>query len=165
MEPACAHGPFLRAFREVHGTDYRFFGVEIDPAALDLPPWAMGEVADFLLNAGPEGLAWEPGEAFDLILGNPPYGIVGEKGKYPIHVLKEVKGLYKRDLSTWKGKYNLYGAFVERSVRLLREGGLLVFVVPATWLVLDDFSLLRRFWPKGGGRRCTTWGRSSPGER
>ena len=58
LEPACADGPFLRAFREAHGTGYRFVGVEIDPNALDLPPWAEGVVADFLL--------WEPGEAFDL---------------------------------------------------------------------------------------------------
>ncbi len=157
LEPACAHGPFLRAFREVHGTDYRFVGVEIDPNALDLPPWAEGVVADFLL--------WEPVETFDLIFGNPPYGIVGEKSKYPIHVLKEVKGLYKKNLSTWKGKYNLYGAFVERSVRLLGEGGLLVFVVPATWLVLDDFSLLRVFLAKGGRTDVYYLGEVFPGRK
>ncbi len=142
LEPACAHGPFLRAFRESHGTDYRFIGVEIDPQALHLPPWAQGVVADFLL--------WKPEDRFDLVLGNPPYGIVGEESKYPIHVLKEVKGLYKKLLYTWKGKYNLYGAFIEKSVRLLREGGVLVFVVPATWLVLDDFSLLRAFLAREG---------------
>lgn len=104
-------------------------------------------MADFLL--------WEPGEAFDLILGNPPYGIVGEASKYPIHVLREVKGLYKKTLSTWKGKYNLYGAFIEKSVRLLREGGTLVFVVPATWLVLDDFSSFGHFWPEKGEQKFT----------
>jgi adenine-specific DNA-methyltransferase len=53
LEPACAHGPFLRAFREAHGTAYRFVGVEIDPKALDLPPWAEGILADFTpLGAG-----------------------------------------------------------------------------------------------------------------
>ncbi len=64
----------------------------------------MEVVADFVF--------WEPTEAFDLILGNPPYGIVGEASKYPIHTLKQVKRLYKQTLSTWKGKYNLYGAFM-----------------------------------------------------
>ncbi|MGC8967363.1 MAG: TaqI-like C-terminal specificity domain-containing protein [Thermus sp.] len=157
LEPACAHGPFLRAFREVHGTGYRFFGVEIDPSALDLPPWAEGVVADFLL--------FEPGEAFDLVLGNPPYGIVGEASKYPIHVLKEVKGLYKKAFSTWRGKYNLYGAFIEKSVRLLRPGGMLVFVVPATWLVLDDFSLLRAFLAQEGRVEVYYLGEVFPGRR
>ena len=148
LEPACAHGPFLQAFREAHGTHYRFFGVEIDPNALDLPPWAEGIVADFLLfGSFPP---FEPKGEFDLIIGNPPYGIVGEASKHPIHALREVKGLYKKALSTWRGKYNLYGAFIEKSVRLLRPGGILVFVVPTTWLVLEDFSLLRAFLAREG---------------
>jgi adenine-specific DNA-methyltransferase len=157
LEPACADGPFLRAFREAHGSAYRFVGVEIDPSALDLPPWAEGVAGDFLL--------WEPGEAFDLVLGNPPYGIVGEAGKYPIHVLKGVKGLYKKALSTWRGKYNLYGAFVEKSVRLLKPGGTLVFVVPATWLVLEDFSLLRAFLASEGRTEVYYLGEVFPGRR
>jgi adenine-specific DNA-methyltransferase len=157
LEPACANAPFLRAFRGAHGSAYRFVGVEIDPSALDLPPWAEGVVADFLL--------WEPREAFDLVLGNPPYGIVGEASKYPIHVLKEAKGLYKKALSTWRGKYNLYGAFVEKSVRLLKPGGILVFVVPATWLVLEDFSLLRAFLAREGKTEVYYLGEVFPGRR
>ncbi len=157
LEPACANAPFLRAFREVHGSAYRFVGVEIDPKALDTPPWAEGVAEDFLL--------WEPREAFDLVLGNPPYGIVGEAGKYPIHVLKGVKGLYKKAFSTWRGKYNLYGAFVEKSVRLLKPGGTLVFVVPATWLVLEDFSLLRAFLAREGKTEVYYLGEVFPGRR
>jgi len=157
LEPACARGPFLRAFREAHGSSHRFVGVEIDGSALDLPSWAEAVVADFLL--------WEPGEAFDLVLGNPPYGIVGEAGKYPIHVLKEVKPLYKKAFSTWRGKYNLYGAFVEKSIRLLKPGGILVFVVPATWLVLEDFSLLRAFLAGEGKTEVYYLGEVFPGRR
>ncbi len=157
LEPACADGPFLRAFRGTHGTAYRFVGVEVDPRALDLPSWADGVLNDFLL--------WEPGEAFDLVLGNPPYGIVGEAGKYPIHVFKAVKDLYKKTLSTWKGKYNLYGAFLEKAVRLLKPGGLLVFVVPATWLVLDDFALLRGFLSREGKTDVYYLGGIFPGKR
>ncbi len=37
LEPACAHGPFLRAFREAHGTGYRFVGVEIDQTPWTFP--------------------------------------------------------------------------------------------------------------------------------
>jgi adenine-specific DNA-methyltransferase len=157
LEPACANAPFLRAFREAHGTAYHFVGVEIDPRVLDIPPWAKGILADFLL--------WEPGEAFDLILGNPPYGIVGEADKYPIHVFKETKALYKRIFSTWRGKYNLYGAFLEKAVRLLKPGGLLAFVVPATWLVLDDFALLRGFLSREGKTDLYYLGSVFPGKR
>jgi adenine-specific DNA-methyltransferase len=157
LEPACADSPFLRAFRDIHGTAYRFVGVEIDSRALDLPSWADGVLADFLL--------WEPGETFDLILGNPPYGIVGEASKYPIHVFKTVKGLYKKTFSTWKGKYNVYGAFLEKAIRLLKPGGLLAFVVPATWLVLDDFALLRGFLSREGKTEVYYLGSVFPGKK
>lgn len=157
LEPACAHGPFLRTFREIHGTNYRFYGVEIDPKALDLPPWAEAVLADFLL--------WESGEEFDLIIGNPPYGIIGEGSKYPIYILRELKGVYKRNFSTWRGKYNLYGAFIEKSVRLLKTGGTLLFVVPASWLVLDDFALLRSFLAREGRTEVFYMDEAFPGRK
>ncbi len=137
LEPAAANGPFLRAFRELHGTNYRFFGVEIDEKALDLPSFVQAVKGDFLL--------WEPKDTFHLIIGNPPYGIVGEAPKYPIHALREAKTLYKKRFLTWRGKYNVYGAFIEKAVQLLEKDGTLIFVVPASWLILDDFALLRRF--------------------
>jgi adenine-specific DNA-methyltransferase len=39
----------------------------------------------------------------------------------------------------------MYGAFIEKGVRLLKDTGRLVFVVPTTFMVLDDFSELRKF--------------------
>lgn len=151
LEPACADGPFLRAFRETHGTDYRFFGVEIDPSALDLPPWAEGVVADFLL--------WEPGEAFDLVLGNPPYGALGAGARLPI----SLRRAYRARCATWRGRYNLYGAFLEKGVRLLRDRGLLVYVVPAGWMVLEEFAFLRVFLAREGSLEVHYLGRAFPG--
>ncbi|WP_018110882.1 TaqI-like C-terminal specificity domain-containing protein [Thermus igniterrae] len=151
LEPACAHGPFLRAFREAHGTGYRFLGVELDPKALDLPPWAEGVVGDFLL--------WEPGEAFDLILGNPPYGALGAGARLGLEERKS----YRRRFATWWGRYNLYGAFLEQGVRLLKPGGLLVYVVPAGWMVLEEFRKLRAFLAREGGLEVFYLGRAFPG--
>jgi adenine-specific DNA-methyltransferase len=93
--------------------------------------------ADFLL--------WVPNETFDVIIGNPPYGIIGDASHYPIHVLRERKALYRQRSLTWRGKYNIYGAFIEHAARLLAPEGKLVFVVPASWLVLDDFVRLREY--------------------
>ncbi|MCS7218678.1 MAG: Eco57I restriction-modification methylase domain-containing protein [Thermus sp.] len=151
LEPACAHGPFLRAFREVHGAGYRFYGVEVDRKALDLPPWAHGVVTDFLL--------WEPQEAFDLILGNPPYGALGAGARIP----PGLRRLYRGRFRTWRGRYNLYGAFLEKGVELLRPGGLLVYVVPAGWMVLEEFRELRAFLAREGALEVYYLGRVFPG--
>lgn len=151
LEPACADGPFLRAFREAHGTAYRFLGVELDPGALDLPPWAEGVVGDFLL--------WEAQEAFDLVLGNPPYGALGTGAR----ISPELRKAYRERFATWWGRYNLYGAFLEKGVRLLKPGGLLVYVVPAGWMVLGEFARLRAFLAREGGLEVYYLGRAFPG--
>lgn len=149
LEPACADARFLKAFRQAYGDQHRLVGVELNPEALS-PLSVHGEginggevvIADFLL--------WDTPERFDIILGNPPYGIVGDASHYPIHLLKERKAEYKRRTATWKGKYNLYGAFIEKAVRLLAPHGKLVFIVPTTWLILDDFACLRQFLAERG---------------
>ncbi len=141
LEPACGDARFLRCFGATFGFHHRLVGVEIRPLhpslAFEDEPVIQLIKADFLL--------WEPNENFDIVIGNPPYGIVGDESHYPLHVLRERRAEYKRRISTWRGKYNLYGAFIEKSVHLLKPGGRLVFIVPTTWLVLDDFILLRRF--------------------
>jgi adenine-specific DNA-methyltransferase len=141
LEPACANAPFLEAFAARYGTHHEFVGVEIDPSRLAkarerLPTMTFIEV-DFLL--------WEPKETFDVIIGNPPYGIIGDASHYPIHGLRAHKALYRQRSLTWRGKYNIYGVFIEHATRLLAPEGKLVFIVPASWLVLDDFVRLREY--------------------
>ncbi|MDH7488633.1 MAG: Eco57I restriction-modification methylase domain-containing protein [Anaerolineae bacterium] len=128
LEPACGDAPFLRAFAAQYGTHHNLTGVDIHaaefgPARTQLPSARFLE-ADYLL--------WETEERFDIIIGNPPYGIIGDASHYPIHTLCEHKALYKKRFSTWFGKYNVYGAFIEHSVRLLKSRGKAVLVVPAT---------------------------------
>lgn len=147
LEPACADARFLTAFLHAYGDHHRFVGVEINADTVEatrphLHPAIHLVQADFLL--------WDTPERFDIILGNPPYGIVGDASHYPIHLFKERKAEYKRRTATWKGKYNLYGAFIEKAVRLLKPTGKLVFIVPTTWLILDDFALLRKFLAERG---------------
>lgn len=146
LEPACAEAPFLRSFNEHYGSGHELTGAEIDADRLALAhetvPSATFHKVDFLL--------WETDERFDIILGNPPYGIIGDESHYPIHVLKERKTAYRARSRTWRGKYNIYGAFIERAANLLQPDGMMVFIVPASWLVLDDFSLLRAFLAQVG---------------
>ncbi|MGC8785152.1 MAG: Eco57I restriction-modification methylase domain-containing protein [Armatimonadota bacterium] len=159
LEPACGDARFLTTFANTYGTAHCLVGVEINAQALKvaaqtIPRKVQLVHADFLL--------WDTSERFDIILGNPPYGIVGDASHYPIHLLKTRKAAYKRQTSTWKGKYNLYGAFIEKAVRLLKPRGKLVFIVPTTWLVLDDFTLLRAFLAERGGIEVFYVGRVFP---
>jgi adenine-specific DNA-methyltransferase len=158
LEPACGDAPFLRAFAERYGTHHELVGVDIDPTSVTQArcriPSATILEEDFLL--------WQPNERFDLIIGNPPYGIIGDASHYPIHALKEQKNLYKRRFQTWQGKFNIYGAFIEHSVNLLRPDGRLLLVVPSSWLVLDDFARLRQFLAREGRLEVYYMGRPFP---
>ncbi|MCS7189175.1 MAG: SAM-dependent methyltransferase, partial [Bacteroidia bacterium] len=119
LEPACGEAPFLRAFARKYGSSHRLYGVDVrsEPlaAAAQALPLAHFFHADYLL--------WNPSERFDLILGNPPYGIVGDASHYAIPELLTQKPIYKKFFTTWFGKYNLYGAFIEKSIRLLSDRG------------------------------------------
>jgi len=90
-------------------------------------------------------LLWDTEERFDVIIGNPPYGIPSLSEHYTIRVGDETKKKYKQIYETWYGKYNVYGAFIEKSVKLLKDNGQLIFIVPATFMILDEFKKLRSF--------------------
>jgi adenine-specific DNA-methyltransferase len=145
LEPACGFCNFLTAIAARY-PENRFVGVEFNPEvfamARALHPTFNLILADFLL--------WETADRYDLVIGNPPYGIVGSESHYPIHVLQEKKPLYKQRFATWSGKYNVYGAFVEKGLSLLRPHGRLVYIIPATFMILDEFAELRHYLARSG---------------
>lgn len=159
LEIACGDAPFLYAFAERYGKSHKFTGIEILPElakrAREKVPFATIVEGDFLL--------WETDERFDIIIGNPPYGIVGSAQHYARYDAD--KSVYKPRIQTWHGQPNIYGAFVERSVRLLSPGGKLVVVIPSGWMVLDSFSLLRRFLAQEGGMDIHYLGRVFPAKK
>lgn len=140
LEPGCGFCDFLARIYERYPFN-EFVGVETNPEVYDkiitLYPHFRLEFSDFLL--------WETSNNYDVVIGNPPYGIIGDQSHYPIHVLKEKKKAYKKCSSTWYGKFNIYGAFIEKGLKLLKDKGTLVFIVPTTFMILDDFKLLRKF--------------------
>ena len=144
LEPACGVCQFL------HAIDFasKKIGVEISENIINYMIYNK-------LNKGIEiihtdYLLWSTNEKFDVIIANPPYGIPSLSSHYSLKVDNETKKQYKRLFETWYGKYNLYGAFIEKSVKLLKDGGELIFVVPATFMILDEFKKLRKFLSYNG---------------
>lgn len=96
-------------------------------------------------------LLWEPKQKFELIIiGNPPYGIPSPSVHYSIKIDNITKEKYKDIYKTWYGKYNVYGAFIKKSVKILKSDGQLIFILPVTFMILDDFKKLRAFLSHNG---------------
>jgi hypothetical protein len=74
---------------------------------------------------------------FDLIIGNPPY-LSLEKG-----FLKEAIELYKIEYKCIFKVYDIFGIFIEKSLRFLQRNGQLSFIVPSTLFTNDSFEKLR----------------------
>lgn len=74
------------------------------------------------------------GPKFTKIIANPPYGGWQEHERRA-DLKKKFPGFYVRET---------YSLFLLRSLRLLEEGGKLVFIIPATLLYLNLHSALRR---------------------
>lgn len=71
---------------------------------------------------------------FDVVIGNPPYGAF---------VSKEEKEYYKKYYKVTEYNFDTYNFFFERSIDLLKEGNLLGFITPNTFLVVENGKKLR----------------------
>lgn len=80
---------------------------------------------------------------FDVIVGNPPYV------SYQSNLLdKSDIEYFKNTYITPHKIYDLYGLFIEKSIKLLNNKGRFSFICPSTLLQNDSFSLLREYISK-----------------
>jgi len=75
---------------------------------------------------------------FDAIIGNPPYVRVDSLDKND-------KNFWKDVFKSSEGKYDLYYLFIENSIKLLKLGGHLGYIVPNKFCVADSGKELRNF--------------------
>ncbi|HEY3369033.1 MAG TPA: TaqI-like C-terminal specificity domain-containing protein [Symbiobacteriaceae bacterium] len=136
IDPACGSGAFLEAAR---GRFARLVGLDADPTAIEIcrsrVPEAALHVADALLDPFPGG--------YDLCVGNPPYISSGLRGA-PNHQRERLTELRRRYPRTAEYKLNTYPLFVERGLELLRDGGVLGFILPDSFLSGRYFAGTRR---------------------
>ncbi|MCM8829409.1 MAG: N-6 DNA methylase [Candidatus Omnitrophica bacterium] len=152
LEPACGLAQFLIGIKKnkpALSKKAKFFGVEINQDVINYLKSL--HIPDDIRIIRDDYLLWQSDLLFNLIIGNPPYGIPSSSEHYTIKVSPPTKAKYKRQYETWYGKYNIYGAFVEKSIRLLKPGGQLIFIIPATFMILDEFKKLRKFLSQNGG--------------
>ena len=112
LEPSAGNGAFFSRLRSA-GSDCT--GIEIDP---DVAPEGT-KVCDFF--------DYPIDEQFDTIIGNPPYVRFQD-------VAVDTKKRLKSDL--FDARSNLFLFFIEKSVRHLKPGGELVFIVPREFIKL-----------------------------
>jgi adenine-specific DNA-methyltransferase len=152
LEPACGLAQFLIGIKRNKPLLFKkaeLFGIEVNPEVINyLSNLNIGNNVKIIKH---DYLLWQPGLFFDLIIGNPPYGIPSFSEHYSIKIDPIIKEKYKKLYETWYGKYNVYGAFIEKSIKLLKPEGQLIFIVPATFMILDEFKKLRTFLSQNGG--------------
>jgi len=75
-------------------------------------------------------------DRFDLIIANPPYVNI-------VNLREEDRLLYRKLFTVTKNKVDLYAYFLEKGSGILKEKGLLTYIVPQTWKATSSFSKLR----------------------
>ena len=78
--------------------------------------------------------------AFDVILGNPPYVSANHMSIHDRNYFNA-----SSDYKTLKGKWDLYIAFTERSLRLLKKNGVFSFIIPFGFLNQPFAEAIRKF--------------------
>ncbi|MCZ7644113.1 MAG: N-6 DNA methylase [Planctomycetota bacterium] len=165
LDPSCGAGIFLlcafeRAFRrrvengqppaeaarrvlehELAGCDVDAEALALAEFSLRLAAWEAAQLDEDvpLRLAEGDALAKRPDleDRADVVVGNPPF--VEARGLKPAR-LAELRGRFR---CLAQGKVNLFAAFVERGLELLRPGGVLAFVLPATFQRNERYRALR----------------------
>lgn len=79
---------------------------------------------------------------FNAVIGNPPYS-------YRNATEEALRPYYLAHYRCAEGNFDLYKFFVERSLSILRNGGVLGFIVSATFLIQPSFAKLRELLSSG----------------
>ena len=122
LEPACGLAQFLIGIKRNQPALFKqakLFGVEINQEVINYLIALNVSSSIKLIKA--DYLLWQPGLSFNLVIGNPPYGIPSPSKHYTIKIDPATKEKYKSLYETWYGKYNVYGAFIEKSCQLPKE--------------------------------------------
>jgi adenine-specific DNA-methyltransferase len=115
------------------------------PPGFDVPGVPLHGKFSYKKKKGGEVAPSAPREfegGFDAIVGNPPY--VRQES------LSAIKGYLESHYESFNGIADLYAYFMERSLRLLKSGGLFSYIVSSSFLRATYGESLRRYLKKVG---------------
>lgn len=133
-------GVFLKAIEQSGVLSERVTGIELDRS--------LGEWRESFGQRlyGVEAISWmlDSGKSFDAIVGNPPYTSLSFVGD---EVRAAVRSLCGLDGKPIRLSGNLWSTFLLASLRVLKPGGSMAFVLPAAWDYADYANCLRQQLP------------------
>ena len=126
LEPSFGSGEFLSYFHK-YFSESNIYGFELDRELFNI----VNKNNNTLYNE--DYLKSDKGIKFDYIIGNPPYF------EMPSNTIP--KG-YEEVL---KGRVNIYSLFIKKSIDILRDKGILSFIIPISILSGEYFSKIRKY--------------------
>lgn len=130
LDPCCGNGNFSLVLRKLllergldedHILNNVLYFNDINTTRTDNVKRIFGEKAKI---SNDDFLQFKDTETYDLIMANPPYAKLMENGKRA------------------SKNHNLVKLFIEKSLRLLKENGIMIYIVPDNWMSLSDRNTL-----------------------
>jgi len=133
LEPSCGSCEFIKAINEKYPT-VNITGIEFNKTIYEAIKEKYDKENISLLNEN--FLIYSTQTLFDLIIGNPPYFIIKkmkEEKKEEYKQLEENK--YDIKYNEWfDGRPNIFIIFILKSMDLLKDNGILCFVLPKSFI-------------------------------
>ncbi|MDZ7687789.1 MAG: N-6 DNA methylase [Halobacteriales archaeon] len=129
LDPACGTGEFLLTVSQ-RVEDAELVGWEVDDEVAEI---AREVVPDARIETT-DALRHEPEREFDIVVGNPPY--------FEFDPDDDLRERYSESVY---GRVNIYSLFIQKGIEVLRDGGLLGYVVPPSVKNGAYFSAVREY--------------------
>jgi len=82
---------------------------------------------------------FEDKDGFDVVIANPPYITIG--GKEDMQIAADLKKYFSENFLSYEYKTNEFILFLERSIYLLRQKGIMTYIIPRT--LLDNYRMAK----------------------
>jgi type I restriction-modification system DNA methylase subunit len=126
IEPSCGSGEYITAIQRIF-PHLQITAIEKNPKIYE----SIQNLHIILLNQ--DFLQYKTEEKFDLIIGNPPFYVM-KKEEVP-----------KEYYPYFEGRPNIFILFIIHSLKLLKDGGILSFVLPKNFLNCLYYDKTRKY--------------------